>query len=372
MDVSKIEQILSEPLPLRGPVMLDVAGKTLTEEERKRIAHPFTGGLILFARNFENRTQLCALVAQIRAVRPSILIAVDHEGGRVQRFKTDGFTVLPAMRQLGALWNSNPIEAMHAAVAVGYVLAAELRACGIDFSFTPLLDREYGRSEVIGNRAFHADSTVIATLAQSLNQGMALAGMANCGKHFPGHGYAEADSHHALPVDPRTLEDILGDTQPYTGLGLALAAVMPAHIQYSNVDVHPAGFSHFWLHTILREQLGFTGAILSDDLSMQGAKSVGSVLEAAQAALAAGCDMVLVCNHPEETDTVLAGLRPPASADSQRRLARLAAHQPNIPQLLPDFTTGIDPYTFEACWQSLHKQPEYQKAKAILQHLLTA
>ncbi len=354
-------------IPERGPVMLDVAGKTLTDEERRRIAHPLTGGLILFARNFETRKQLFALVAEIRAIRPTILIAVDHEGGRVQRFKTDGFTVLPAMRKLGELWDRNPIQALHAAVAIGYVLAAELRACGIDFSFTPLLDIDYGHSEVIGNRAFHADPTVIATLAQSLNQGMALAGMANCGKHFPGHGYAEADSHHALPVDTRTLEEIMGDTQPYSGLGLALAAIMPAHIQYVQVDKQPAGFSPFWLNTILREQLGFTGAILSDDLSMQGARAMGSVLESAQAALTAGCDMVLVCNHPEETDLVLAGLRPPAaSVESHRRLARLAAREPNIPQCLPDFNGAADLSMHEACWEALQQQPEYQNARSTL------
>src|SRR3954468_16211314 len=208
-----------------GPVMLDVVGTTLTADDIRRIRHPLTGGVILFARNYRDRAQLTALTAAIHAERPGVLIAVDHEGGRVQRFKTDGFTQLPAMRKLGELWDRDVLAATKAATAVGFVLAAELRACGVDLSFTPVLDLDYGESGVIGDRAFHRDARVVTMLAKSLNHGLALAGMANCGKHFPGHGFAEADSHVAIPVDERSLKDILAeDAAPYGWLGLGLAA----------------------------------------------------------------------------------------------------------------------------------------------------
>ena len=231
-----------------GPVMLDVVGKTLDADDLRRIRHPLTGGVILFARNFENRAQLCALTQEIHAARPGVLIAVDHEGGRVQRFRADGFTRLPPMRVLGELWERDELEAMHAATEVGFVLAAELRACGVDLSFTPVLDLDYGESEVIGDRAFHRDPRVVASLAKSLNHGLLLAGMANCGKHFPGHGYVQADSHIAIPVDERELDTILAvDAAPYRWLGLGLSAVMPAHVIYPKVDAQPAGFSKTWL-----------------------------------------------------------------------------------------------------------------------------
>ena len=194
-----------------GPVMLDVVGKTLTKDDVRRLAHPMTGGVILSARHFESRGQLVALTRAIRKVRDDLLIAVDHEGGRVQRFRTDGFTVLPSMGKLGALWDDDVLLATKVATAVGYVLASELRACGIDMSFTPVLDLNYGQSQVIGDRAFHRDPRVVTMLAKSLNHGLALAGMANCGKHFPGHGFATADSHVAVPVDERPLESILGE-----------------------------------------------------------------------------------------------------------------------------------------------------------------
>jgi beta-N-acetylhexosaminidase len=204
--------------------MLDVVGKTLTDDDVRRLAHPMTGGVILFARHFESRAQLVALTDAIRAIRDDLLIAVDHEGGRVQRFRTDGFTVLPAMGKLGALWDKDVLYATKVATAVGYILASELRACGIDMSFTPVLDLNYGQSQVIGDRAFHGDPRVVTLLAKSLNHGLALAGMANCGKHFPGHGFAVADSHVAMPTDDRSLEVILADdVAPYDWLGMSLA-----------------------------------------------------------------------------------------------------------------------------------------------------
>ena len=244
--------------------MLDVKGPELTDDDVRRLSHPMTGGVILFARHFENRRQLTALTDAIRDVRDDLLIAVDHEGGRVQRFRTDGFTVLPAMRRLGELWDRDVLLATKAATATGYVLAAELRACGIDMSFTPVLDLDYGRSAVIGDRAFHRDPRVVTLLAKSLNHGLALAGMRNCGKHFPGPGFAAADSQVALPVDARSLDEILSeDAAPYDWLGMSLSSVIPAHVIYSAVDPKPAGFSRFWLQDILREKLRFTGAIFS-------------------------------------------------------------------------------------------------------------
>ncbi|MDB5796668.1 MAG: nagZ, partial [Paucimonas sp.] len=240
-----IERKAVRPL---GPVMLDVVGTTLDEHDKRRIADPLTGGVILFARNYENRRQLVELTEAIHAVRPGVLIAVDHEGGRVQRFRSDGFTRLPPMRMLGQLWDRDVLGATRAATAVGFVLAAELRACGVDLSFTPVLDLDYGESGVIGDRAFHRDARVVTLLAKSLNHGLALAGMANCGKHFPGHGFVKADSHVAIPVDERELDAILAeDAAPYGWMNLSLAAVMPAHVIYPKVDKHPAGFSAKWL-----------------------------------------------------------------------------------------------------------------------------
>ncbi|MCD9122634.1 MULTISPECIES: beta-N-acetylhexosaminidase [Cupriavidus] len=309
-----------------GPVVLDVKGKQLDADDARRISHPLTGGVILFARNFESRAQLVSLTREIRALRDDVLICIDHEGGRVQRCKTDGFTHLPAMAKLGELWDRDVLAATRAAVACGYVLAAELRACDIDLSFTPVLDLDYGRSGVIGDRAFHADPRVVAMLANHLTHGLLLAGMANCGKHFPGHGHVEADSHVAVPVDERTLEEILDqDVRPYQWMGMTLASVMPAHVIYPKVDPNPAGFSRYWLQDILRGQLGFEGVIFSDDLSMEGASVAGTVTQGARAALDAGCDMVLICNHPERADQLLAELDVSIDKASQRRVRRLFA-----------------------------------------------
>lgn len=309
-----------------GPVVLDVKGKQLDADDARRISHPLTGGVILFARNFESRAQLVSLTREIRALRNDVLICIDHEGGRVQRCKTDGFTHLPAMAKLGELWDRDVLAATRAAVACGYVLAAELRACDIDLSFTPVLDLDYGRSGVIGDRAFHADPRVVAMLANHLTHGLLLAGMANCGKHFPGHGHVEADSHVAVPVDERTLDEILEqDVRPYQWMGMTLASVMPAHVIYPKVDPNPAGFSRYWLQNILRGQLGFEGVIFSDDLSMEGASVAGTVTQGARAALDAGCDMVLICNHPERADQLLAELDVSIDKASQRRVRRLFA-----------------------------------------------
>ena len=310
----------------RGPLMVDVAGFGLTQDEKKRLSHPLVGGVILFSRNFENRKQLVDLTRKIHKLRsPRLLIAVDHEGGRVQRFRTDGFTVLPSMRQLGDFWMDDPLVAMHMATDVGYVLGAELRACGVDLSFTPVLDLDYGVSKVIGDRAFHRDPRVVAMLARALAQGLSLAGMSACGKHFPGHGAVAADSHHEIPSDPRSLARILQeDAAPYQWLGdQVIGAVMPAHVIYPTVDDQPAGFSRRWIQEILRAKLGYDGVFFSDDLTMQGAAVAGDILARAQAALGAGCDMALVCNRPDMADDLLDRLTVDHNPVAQSRIKRL-------------------------------------------------
>jgi len=308
-----------------GPVVLDIEGPALTATERARLSHPLVGMVILFARNYESPAQLRMLCDEIHALRsPPLLIAVDHEGGRVQRFRTPPFTVIPPMAELGRLWDSDVLGACRVAVATGYVMGAELRAHGVDLTFAPVLDLEWGRSSVIGDRALHHDARVVAMLANHLCHGLALAGMANCGKHFPGHGWPRADSHTEVPFDERALgamED--ADMAPYRWLGASLASVMPAHVVYSKVDAAPAGFSRRWLQDILRGRLGFTGAVFSDDLSMEGAKVAGGVVARAQSALDAGCDFVLVCNDAGAADEVLSQLRWSRSPAFDQRLARL-------------------------------------------------
>ena len=334
-----------------GPVMLDVVGTTLNQDDIRRIQHPLTGGVILFARNYTNREQLTQLCKAIHDARPGVLIAVDHEGGRVQRFRTDGFTHLPAMKKLGQRWDEDVLESCKLATAVGYVLATELRACGVDLSFTPVLDLDYGDSEVIGDRAFHRDPRVVTMLAKNLNHGLALAGMANCGKHFPGHGFVAADSHVAIPVDDRPYADVIKeDAAPYGWLGMSLSAVMPAHVIYPTFDKHPAGFSKKWL-TLLRDKMQFEGVIFSDDLSMEGASVAGSVVEGAHAALAAGCDMVLICNSPDKADQLLDGLDTQRILDAKRSAARLSA-------LLP--TAYADD------WTTLQQNETYKAAKKLV------
>ncbi len=311
-------------MPL-GPVMLDVKGFELEPEEKEMLKHPSTGGVILFSRNFESVEQVRMLCSSIHALRtPPLLISVDHEGGRVQRFRK-GFTRIPAMREFGKLWDTHPARAKQLAKTAGFVLASELRATGVDFSFTPVLDIDYGMSQVIGDRAFHHDAEAIAVLAHSLMTGLKEGGMASVGKHFPGHGHVLADSHVDIPVDERSLQDILDqDIVPFRqAVDFGLSAVMPAHVIYPRVDSHPAGFSAIWLKKILREELGFEGVIFSDDLSMEGAKVAGGINDRAMAALEAGCDMVLVCNDPEAAAELLDGLKWEMPALSMSRLARM-------------------------------------------------
>lgn len=330
-----------------GPVMLDVVGKTLTPEDEARLKHPLVGGVILFARNYESPSQLAELTASIRALRtPPLLISVDHEGGRVQRFRT-GFTKIPPMRELGKLYDQHPKRAKHLAEQVGYVLASELRACGVDFSFTPVLDVDYGASSVIGDRAFHAEPQAIAELAHSLLIGLKKGGMPTVGKHFPGHGYVCADSHLEIPVDERSYTDIeLCDLIPFRQMvNFGLTAVMPAHVIYPKIDPRPAGFSKIWLKDILRGELGFEGCIFSDDLSMEGATVAGGIVQRAEAALHAGADMVLVCNKPESADELLAGLKWEMSAPTKARLAQMHGkhHPKTLAQLHedPDFIKDL-------------------------------
>ena len=355
-----------------APLIIDVAGTQLSADDRRRLAHPLVGGVILFARNWQDRAQLLALTAAIKAVRHDLLICVDHEGGRVQRFRTDGFTHIPPMRALGELWmddgkagpGSGALRAMDAATAAGYVLGSELRACGVDFSFTPVLDLDWGESGVIGDRAFHRDPRVVAMLARALMQGLLQAGMANCGKHFPGHGFVRADSHTEIPVDRRSLKAILqDDAAPYPWLSTVLTSVMPAHVIYPKVDGRPAGFSARWLQDILRGRLRFDGAIFSDDLSMEGARRIdGQVVgytDAGVAALNAGCDLVLLCNQSlgdgQAVDELIAGL---ADAQAAGRWQASRASEARRQALLPE--------TLPQPWDDLMVQPAYMHALDLL------
>ena len=360
-------------MTLHAPLIVDVAGTRLTKTDKQRLAHPLVGGVILFSRNWESRDQLSRLCRQIKKVRDDLLICVDHEGGRVQRFRTDGFTHLPPMRAFGEMWFAGSpaqaggaaLKACNAATAAGFVLGAELRACGVDFSFTPVLDLDHGGSSVIGDRAFARDASVTTLLAQALMHGLLQSGVRNCGKHFPGHGFVKADSHVDMPVDPRSLEAILADdAAPYGWLSASLSSVMPAHVIYPRVDHRPAGFSSRWLNDILRGQLGFTGAIFSDDLSMAGARQIDgrevSYTDAALQALHAGCDLVLLCNQSLVDDgrpinelidgvseACIKGLWQPREASEHRRRALLPA--------------GPAPH-----WDDLMVDPRYMQALSLL------
>lgn len=360
---------------LHAPLIIDIAGKTLTDVDRSRLAHPLVGGIILFARNWEDRGQLVQLCADIKAVKDDLLICVDHEGGRVQRFRTDGFTHIPPMRAFGETWmndgggkkrrkGSGAMRAMNAATAAGYVLGSELRACGVDFSFTPVLDLDYGESSVIGDRSFHRDPRVVAALAKSLMHGLLQAGMGNCGKHFPGHGHVKADSHVDMPVDKRKLKKILSeDAAPYPWLSSVLTAVMPAHVIYPKVDALPAGFSKTWLQDILRGELRYDGAIFSDDLSMEAARRIDgqvvSYTEAALRALDAGCDMVLLCNQSlglgEHVDELLDGM------DDALRSGRWV---PDVDS--ESRRVSLLPETVPQPWEDLMLQPAYLQALDML------
>jgi len=303
-----------------GPLMIDIAGLALTDLDCERLSHPLVGGLILFARNYQSREQLKQLTADVHALRsPPLPIAIDHEGGRVQRCR-EGFTRLPPMRRLGELWEKDQQGAVDAAHDIGYVLAVELRQCGVDFSFTPVLDLDWGRSGVIGNRSFHGDPAVVVQIAGALIEGLRRAGMGACGKHFPGHGWAEADSHVAIPVDPRSLDGLASDMAPYRQL--QLDAVMPAHVIYPEVDTRSAGFSPVWVD-LLRREIGFDGVIFSDDLSMEAASVAGDIVGRVSAAWVAGCDMLLVCNRPDAVGDVLERWQPEFDAQRSARIARL-------------------------------------------------
>jgi beta-N-acetylhexosaminidase len=312
------------PLP-RGPVMLDIAGIELTAEDRERLLHPSVGGIILFARNYASPRQLGLLTGAILALRdPPLLIAVDHEGGRVQRFH-DGFTEIPPMRTLGQRWDHHALGAVDEAERLGRTIASELAAHGVDFSFTPVLDLDHGQSSVIGDRAFHRNPVAVAELAGALCRGLRAGGMAAVGKHFPGHGFVTADSHTETPVDDRALALLKNDDLlPFRALiGDGLEGIMPAHVVYPAIDSRAAGFSDVWLRTILRERMGFDGMIFSDDLSMAGAGFAGDVVARADAALTAGCDMVLVCNDAPAADMLLSRWRPAPNRDLVRRTARM-------------------------------------------------
>lgn len=357
---------------MHAPLLIDIAGTTLDAQDVRRLKHPLVGGMILFSRNWESQSQLAALCRSMKAIRPDLLISVDHEGGRVQRFKSGGFTHLPAMRALGELWRGDAqdtagegaLRAMRAASACGYVLGSELRASGVDLSFTPVLDLDYGASAVIGDRAFDADPRVVSVLAKSLMHGLLESGMANCGKHFPGHGHVRADSHTDAPVDRRSLRQIMGsDAVPYEALSLDLKSVMPAHVVYPRVDGRAAGFSAIWLQDILRRRLGFDGLIFSDDLSMAGARVIDghevSATEAAVQALTAGCDMVLLCNQSlgdgRELDALIDGM---TEALLKGRWSQSEASEQRRLELLPRFESPS--------WDELMVQPRYMQCLDLL------
>jgi beta-N-acetylhexosaminidase len=306
--------------------MLDVAELELSAEDRERILHPLVGGVILFARNYAGSAQLQSLTAAIRALRdPPPLIGVDHEGGRVQRFR-EGFSALPPMRALGERWDRDAAQAALEAERIGMCIAHELAPRGIDFSFTPVLDLDHAHSAVIGDRAFHRNPNAVAHLASALRLGLRAGGMAAVGKHFPGHGYVKADSHTEVPVDERPLAALeKDDLVPFAVLvRQGIEAIMPAHVIYPAIDARPAGFSRIWLQDVLRMRLGFDGLIFSDDLSMAGAHGAGDIVARADAACAAGCDMVLVCNDPAGADALLSRWRPPPRPRLAARSSRLA------------------------------------------------
>jgi beta-N-acetylhexosaminidase len=305
-----------------GPLMIDLEGLSLTHEDIKRISHPMVGGLILFTRNFKDTEQLKTLTNAIRKIRGhDFLIAVDHEGGRVQRFR-EGFTTIPAMRKLGEVWDKDRNKANHLAFLIGQIIAIELRVFDIDFSFTPVLDIDYSESTVIRDRAFHCNIEAIKSLASHLLEGLKKGGMHGVGKHFPGHGYIKADSHLSISEDTRSLDEIASkDMSIFVSLiKHGLDAVMPSHVLYSAVDGNPAGFSSFWLKNQLRENLHFKGAIFSDDMSMKGAILGGEIKDRIIKALTAGCDMVLLCNNPQLVDEVLLQLDWKISPESMTRL----------------------------------------------------
>jgi len=331
--------------------MLDLEGTALSVKEKELIGRSAVGGVILFGRNYESVGQVRCLTTSIRAVNPDLVIAVDQEGGRVQRFKA-GLTRLPALKHLGDLYDLSSELGCHHAKDWGWLMAVEMIALGLDISFAPVLDLNFGSSEVIGDRAFHASPVAVAELAEAYISGMAEAGMASTGKHFPGHGAVAADSHTSMPVDRRSFQEIdKHDLNPFRALVSAgLGGIMPAHVIYENLDQNPAGFSRFWIQTVLREQLGFDGVVFSDDLTMEGASIAGDYPARARAALEAGCDMVLVCNNRNAAALVLDVLEQDFTseqlADNQQRLQRMKARQ----------SWCLDELKENTRWLSVHNQ----------------
>jgi len=313
----------------RGPAMIGVEGLELSAADRERLLHPLAGGVILFSRNYADHAQLAALVESIRTLRdPALVVAVDHEGGRVQRFR-DGFADIAPMRTLGELWDRDIVAAAREATRIGWTVGRELRAHGIDLSFTPVLDLDYGASAVIGDRAFHRNPNAVAHLAAALRRGLAAAGMAACGKHFPGHGHVAADSHTEVPVDPRGFAEIAAeDLVPFATLARdGLESMMVAHVVYPAVDEVPAGYSRRWCTDVLRERLGFDGLVFSDDLGMAGAATAGDLVARAGAAASAGCDVMLACNDMAAAGDLLSRWRPVADPDLARRWAGVAGRE---------------------------------------------
>lgn len=328
-----------------GPVMLDVQGLTLSAEEKDVLRHPAVGGVILFSRNYESVEQLSALTQAIHALRqPPLLVAVDQEGGRVQRFR-DAFTRLPPAGQVGQRFEQEPAACTQLAENCGWLMATEVMAAGLDLSFAPVLDLDFGVSSVIGDRAFHRQPDAVTELALAYQRGMHRAGMASVGKHFPGHGAVAADSHERLPEDDRVYADIeMADLVPFQRLiDNGLNAVMVAHVLYPQVDPQPAGFSRFWLSEVLRQRLHFQGVIFSDDLSMGGAEWAGDYTDRADLSLEAGCDMLLVCNQPAQAIRVIEHLETFSNPASSMRLARLHGQ-------------GKTP------WSALNRTPAWQTA----------
>lgn len=338
-----------------GPVVLDISGVELRPDEKEMLCHPQVGGLILFSRNFEHSQQLRDLMRCVREVRKDLVVCVDHEGGRVQRFRQD-FTVLPPMQALGNAYSNDPQVALLQARELGWLMAVELLVHDIDLSFAPILDLDESFSTIIGDRAFAADPEVAISLAGAFMDGMHEAGMVTTGKHFPGHGGVRADSHLELPVDERPLQALeQRDLLPYVRLLDKLDAVMSAHIKFPAVDDALVSFSSFWIRDYLKGTLGFNGIVFSDDLSMEGAAGAGSYQDRAQSALSAGCDVVLVCNRPKDAIAVIEDLERRSLAPPERSLSRLSRRLPS---------TGERP-----SWPSLHKSRRWRAAVALSENL---
>ncbi len=336
-----------------GPLMVYVAGRSLLPEDRDVLEHPLVGGVVLFARNFSDAAQLAALVQEIHQLRsPRLLVAVDHEGGRVQRFRSD-FTPLPPMRRIGREYDMDASRGRELARRAGWLIGSELRAVGIDLAFAPVVDLDVGVNEAIGDRAFHADPAAVSTLAGALMAGLRDAGMSATAKHFPGHGAVVADSHVAVPVDRRAYADLDAELTPYRRLiANGLPSVMMSHVVFPAIDALPASLSRRWVGEVLRVELGFQGAVLTDDLSMAGAAAFGGVQARAELALAAGCDMLLVCNSRPAVLELLGALDPAPRPASALRIARLHGHGP---------APGL------ASFAALKSSPQWQAARAALE-----